>query len=260
VRLQKGETVLIKRNGTDENVIDFVQTATNSKIFRLDYPVSEELRDEMVGEVFRDFMIYALDLYYEENISILEEIVADLHVREEKWNGLMQNLFWWRLFYESNQNKGTSIIEDYIAENYRSLRKKPILISWLRECDKAVSRFYFIGYKFNERVLIAIDLLTEETVEIIVCDPLAPPTNQGEITFGTLIPLGGGSFFPIIDFYHFDFGARQEIANHLQYYYDKHLKTSPMHEAFIYVLTAMLQIESFVALENHGTASTEPFR
>jgi hypothetical protein len=247
----------LKSKGSDEKVIDFVQTATNSKIFRLDCPVSEELRDEMVSEVFKDFMIYAMDLYYEENISILEEIVVDLHVREEKWNGLMHNLFWWRLFYESSQNKGTSIMEDYIAENYQRLRKQPILISWLRACDKVVSKFYFIGYKFNERVFIAIDILAEETLEIIVCDPLAIPPKQGEIVFGTLIPLGGGSFFPIIDFYHFDFGARQEIANHLQYYYDKHLKTSPMHEAFIYVLTAMLQIENFVALENHGTASTK---
>lgn len=247
----------MNRKGTDEKVMDFVQTGTNSKIFRPDYPVSEELREEMVSVVFRDFMIYAIDRYYDENISILEEIVADFQIRDEKWHSLMHNLFWWRLFYESSQNNGTSIIEEYIAENYQSLSKKPIFISWLRECDKVVSKFYFIGYKFNERFLVAIDILTEETVEIIVCDPLAIPTKQGEITFGTLIPLGGGSYFPIIDFYHFDFGARQEIANHLQYYYDKHLKTSPMHEVFIYVLTAMLQIERFVSLENQGTASSE---
>jgi hypothetical protein len=240
----------MNRKGNDENVIDFVQTATNSKIFRPDYPVSEELREEMVSKVFRDFMIYAIDRYYEENISILEEILTDLQIRDEKWHGLMHNLFWWRLFYESSQNKGASIIEEYIAENYQSLRKKPILISWLRECDKVVSKFYFIGYKFNDRYLIAVDILTEETLEIMVYDPLANSPEQGEITFGTLIPLGGGVFFPIMDFYHFDFGARQEIANHLKYYYDQHITTSPTHEVSVYVLTAMLQIERFLNLEN----------
>jgi hypothetical protein len=240
----------MSRKGTDENVIDLVQTATNTKIFRPDYPVSDELREEMVSTVFRDFMIFAIDRYFDENIDILEEIVADLEIRDEKWHGLMHNLFWWRLFYESSQTNGKSIIEEYIAENYQTLSKKPILISWLRECDTVVSKFYFIGYKFNERFFIAIDILAEETLEIMVYDPLAIPPVKGEIAFGTLIPLGGGSYFPIIDFYHFDFGARQEIANHLKYYYDQHLKTSPMHEVAIYVLTAMLQIERFVSLEN----------
>ncbi|WP_442598605.1 hypothetical protein [Neobacillus sp. D3-1R] len=240
----------MKRKGTDENVMEFVQTASNSKKFRPDYSVSQELREEMVNEVFRDFMKYALDLYYEDNIPILEEILADLHVREEKLQGLMQNIFWWRLFYESHQKKGTSIIEDYITENHHWLRKKPILISWLRECDKVISKFYFIGYTFNERVFVAVDMLAEETLDVIVFDPHATPPIKGEIAFGTLIPLGGGLFFPITDFYHFDFEARQEIANHLHYYFDKHLKTSPMHEAFIYVLTAMLQIEKMVSLEN----------
>jgi hypothetical protein len=247
----------LKRKETDEKVIDFVQTATNSKIFRPDYPVSDELREEMVSKVFCDFMKYAIDRYYDQNITILEEYVADLQIRDEKWYNLLHNLFWWRLFYESSQNNRTSIIEEYIAENFQSLSKKPILISWLRECDRVVTKFYYIGYKFNDRFLVAIDILTEETLEIMVFDPLAIPPKQGEIAFGTLIPLGGGSYFPIIDFYHFDFGARQEIADHLKYYYDMHLKTSPMHEVFIYVLTAMLQIERFVSLENQETASSE---
>jgi hypothetical protein len=246
----------LKRKETEKKVIDFVQTATNSKIFRPDYPVSEELIEEMVNEVFKDFMNYTIDRYYDENISILEEYVVDLQIRDEKWDSLMNNLFWWRIFYESSQSDGTSIIEDYIAENYQSLSKKPILISWLRECGKAVPKFYFIGYKFNDRFLVAIDILTEESIEIMVFDPLAIPPKQGEIAFGTLIPLGGGSYFPIIDFYHFDLGARQEIASHLKYYYDMHLKTSPMHEVFIYVLTAMLQIERFVLIENQETASS----
>jgi hypothetical protein len=246
----------MNRIESDEKVLEFEQNATGTKIFRPDYPVSEDLKEEMI-KVFRDFMFYAIDRYYDENISILEEIVADLQIKEEKWHGLMNNLFWWRLFYESSKENGTSIIEEYIAENKQSLRKKTILISWLRECDKAVSKFYFIGYKFNERFLVAIDIFTEETVEVMVYDPLAIPPKQGEIAFGTLIPLGGRSYFPIIDFYHFDFGARQEIANHLKYYYDKHLETSPIHEVTIYVLTAMLQIERFVSVDNQGTASLE---
>jgi hypothetical protein len=67
---------------------------------------------------------------------------------------------------------------------------------------------------------------------------------------GTLIPLGDGLHFPIIDFYHFDFEARQDIAMHLHFYYDKYMKNSTMHEAFIHVLSAMLQIERLVFIDN----------
>ncbi len=238
----------------DSNIIDFVQTSKNSKVFRPAYCVSEELREEMVSKVFKDFMIYTLDRYYEENESLFEETVVDLEVRKEKGDSLKHNLFWWRVFYDSNQY-GNSIIEDYIADNYHWLSKKPILISWLRECDKVVPKFYFIGHKYNENFFVAIDILAEETLDVIVYDPTAIPPITGELAFGTLIPLGGGLFFPIIDLYHFDYEARQDIANHLHFYFDKHLKKSPMHEAFIHVLLAMLQIETFVFRKSQGVTT-----
>lgn len=244
------------RQGIGETVNDYVQNAINSKIFQNGYHVSEEFREDMVSKVFKDFMSFAMERYSEEIISTLEEIVVDLHVREEKWDGLKDNLFWWWLFYESSQNIGTSIIEEYITKNSHWLSTKPFLISLLRECNKAIPKFYFIGYEISEKVSIAIDILTEETLEIVTWTPPILP-KKGEIVLGTLFPLGDGSYFPIMDFYRFDLGARQEIANHLHYYYDQHLNTSPKNEVFIYVLTAMLQVERFVSLENQGTAASQ---
>ena len=72
---------------------------------------------------------------------------------------------------------------------------------------------------------------------------------------GTLMPLGGGLYFPITDFYHFDFEAREAIANCLHHYYDKYLKNFSMHEAFIHVLSAMLQIEKIIFMENQEKTS-----
>jgi hypothetical protein len=247
----------MNRKGMDENANDFVQTVTNSSIFGPGYHVSEEFREDEVSKVFRDFMSYVMERHSEENISALEEFVADLYLSEEKWHGLKHNLLWWWLFYESSQNIGTSIMEEYIAENDHRLSPKPILISLLRECDMAIPKFYFIGYEMSEKVFIATDILTGETVEIVICYPLAIPPKKGEIVLGTLIPLGDGSYFPIMDFYHFDLGVRQEIAHHLHNYYDQHLNTSPMPEVFIYVLTSMLQVERFVSLENQGNAASQ---
>jgi hypothetical protein len=242
--------VMMVKKETVEKVVEFAQSETKTKTFRHDYPVSEDLRQVMVGEVFSDFMKFALDRYYVEYLPILKEYVDEHHPREEKRQVLVQNLFWWRIFYDSSQTFRGSCVEDYIAENFNWLRKRPIMISWLRECAKAIPKFYYVGYKYNEHVLVVINTLEEKPIDIIVYDPLAIPPKKGEIVMGTLIPLGDGLHFPIIDFYHFDFDARQYIAMHLHFYYDKYMKNSTMHEAFIHVLSAMLQIERLVFIDN----------
>jgi hypothetical protein len=84
-----------------------------------------------------------------------------------------------------------------------------------------------------------------------VYDPTAMPPKKGEIAMGILIPLGGGLHFPIIDFYHFDYEAREAIASRLHHHYDKHLKNSTLHEAFIHVASVMLQIERIIHMKNH---------
>lgn len=240
----------MEKNETVEKVVEFAQSENKTKIFRPDHPVSDELRKVMVNEVFKDFMEYTWDHYFTACLPILEEYVEDHKPKKEKRQILLKNLFWWKIFYDSSRNLRESCLEDYIEENNHWLSKRPILISWLRECGKAIPKFYFVGHKYTNRVLVLIDMLEEKPLDVIVCDPYAVQSKKGEIVMGTLIPLGGGLFFPINDFYHFDFKARQEIAMHLHYYYDKHLKSSTLHEAFIHVLSAMLQIEKIVSSDN----------
>jgi hypothetical protein len=70
-----------------------------------------------------------------------------------------------------------------------------------------------------------------------VYDPTAVPPKKGEIAMGTLLPLGGELFFPIVDFYHFDYEAREAMASCLHHHYDKFLKTTSLNEVFIHVLS-----------------------
>lgn len=240
-----------------EKVVELVQTDMKAKTFRHDYPVSEELRQVMVGEVFREFMVYALDQYYhDENLLVLMEYVEEHMPRQEKRSNLVHNLFWWHLFYQSNQHSSWNFIEAFISQSYYTLRNRPFITDWLRKCKSAVTKFYFVGPKFTDNTFVAIDILTEQPLDIIVCDPCAIPAKPGEIVMGTLIPLGGGLFFPIIDFYHFDYEAREAIANCIHHHYETHLKTSSsLHEAFLHVLSIMLQIERIISLETHTTNS-----
>lgn len=238
------------------NVFELVQADLKAKTFRPDYPVSEEIRQLMVDEFIRDFMIYAFDEYYhDENLSLLEELVDDHEPRIEKRQGLIDNLFWWHLLYQSTRQPKLRCMEDYLAQKKHLLRNKPFITSWLKECNRAVPKFYFVGHKYNDRAFVAIDIMAEETMDVIVNDPTAVPVKKGEIVAGTLLPLGGGLFFPIVDFYHFDYKAREAMASCIHHHYERYLKTSTLHEAFIHVLSVMLQIEKIISMEQ-GKASS----
>ena len=239
-----------------KNVLELVQSDWKAKTFRSDYPVSEDLREVMVNEYIRDFMIYAIDEYYhDENLSLLKELVDDLQPSKEKHQGLLDNLFWWDLLYQSTRKPKLRCMDDYIAQKNHMLRNKPFITSWLKECNRAVPKFYYVGHTYNDRAFVAIDVLAEETMDVVIYDPTACPVKKGEFIAGTLLPLGGGLFFPIVDFYHFDYQAREAMASCIHHHYEKYLKTSTLHEAFIHVLSVMLQIEKIISKEQANATS-----
>ncbi|MFD1040048.1 hypothetical protein ACFQ3N_16875 [Virgibacillus byunsanensis] len=240
-----------------DKVVEFAQSESKAKKFSHIYPISDEVKGVMLNEVYGDFTKYVLVRNYSEFQSILKEYVDSHYLRVEKREALEQNLFWWRVLYDSNQNSEMSCVESYISENYHRLRNKSLITSWLREWDRVMPKFYYVGYKYNDRVLVVVDILTEETLDVIVYDPLAIPPKKGEIVMGTLIPLGDALYFPIIDFYHFDVEASEDIAKHIHHYFDIHLKTSTMHEAFIHVLSVALQIERLVLMESQENVSSK---
>ncbi|MGJ7922242.1 hypothetical protein [Neobacillus sp. LXY-4] len=241
----------MKKQKTVKNLVTMVQSKPKAKTFRIDYPVSNDLLLEMVTKVFRDFMNDTLDLYYhDENLSVLEEIVEEHNPKEEKKESLLDNLFWWQILNSSGQNKKRSCIEDYIGENFHRFRTKPFMTSWLRACDQAEPKFYFIGETFNERIFFAIDILTHKPHLVFIFDRNSIPPKHGELVMGTLLPLGGNVFFPIVDFYHFDYESREAMASCFHYHYSRYKKEYSKDETFLHVLSVMLQIERMIFLEN----------
>lgn len=246
------------KSRTDSNVIEFVQSETKTKTFRLDYPVSDELRKVMVDEIFSDFKDFALDLYYDDYRPLLMEYVDEHRPRTaDKKYGLLKNIFWWRMLYECSINLKENPMVSYITANHHEFRKRPFVKSWLRECSKQIPKFYYVLSIFSNRKLSVMDIMTQEILDVVICEPLSTPPIQGEVILGTLMPMGGGLHFPVVDFYHFDYEAREKIVPLLGYYYDKYLKNSTMHEAFIHVLSTMLQIERIVCLDNLENTSSK---
>ena len=232
-----------------ETVVKFAQSATKTKYFHHDYPITDEVRKILLLDVYRDFTKYVLEENYAANQYELKGYVDEHDPEGEKREGLEHNLFWWKMLYDASQDDNMSCVERYIIEHEKKLNNKPLITSWLREWEKAIPKFYYVGHKYNDQVLVVVDMLTNQTLDVIVYDPFAVPSKKGEIVMGTLIPIGDALYFPIIDFYHFDFEARIDLVNSLDHHYDKHLESSTMLEAFIHVVSVALQIEQLVISE-----------
>jgi thiol-disulfide isomerase/thioredoxin len=244
----------MKNRKVDKNLVAMVQTEERAKTFRVDYPVAEELQAKMITEVFSDFATFVYEeFYHEETLLVLKEFVEESNPHVLKKQSLLDNLFWWQIMYQSAQNT-LSCVDEYLTMNHFSFMTRPFMTSWLRKCDKSVPKFYFIAHKYNDRHFLAIDILTEELLEVFICHSNAISPERGEIVAGTLLPLGGGLYFPIVDFYRFDYEAREAIGSCFHHHYDKYSKNSSPHESFLQVLSVMLQIEHKISMDT-GTMS-----
>ncbi len=226
-------------------VVKFAQTLAKSKKFRHDQPLTDELRVLMIEQVFIDIAEYVIEHHYEDSLDIFQEFIDDHYLPNEKQLGLSENLFWWQMLYHVHQDPEVNFIEDYIADNITYLHHKPLIVSWLREWKKAVPKFYYVGYKYNDRVLVVVDMMTKETLDVIVYDPQAIPPKQGEVMMGTLIPIGDALYFPIVDFYHFDVELRESIAPLIHHHYQTYQNNTTTLEAFIHILSSVLQFEKW---------------
>lgn len=229
------------------NVVEFLQTGTRTKEFRADHPLSRELQEDMINKVWNDFTVFALKEYYSVYLPFLKELMENMDIKEEKAATLLQNLFWWRISCDSKTSFSSTCIDEYIVTHKQIFKNQPILESWMKTFDQTVTKFYAIVYKFNDDVLIVMDMLEEKLIDVIVVDPLAVPVKVGEVVIGTLMPMGDGLYFPVTDFYHFDYEARKDMGVHFHQLFAQQLQTSPMYEAFIYVLSTMLHIEKTVS-------------
>ncbi len=125
---------------TTEKVVPFAQSTFSAKAFRHDYPVSDDVKEELLLEVYKDFTHFLLKRYFAVYQEMLSEFIDDHQPRKEKRQALEHNLFWWKLMYDS-AGADVTFTEDYIAENDQQLHNKPLITSWLLEWDKAIPKF-----------------------------------------------------------------------------------------------------------------------
>ncbi|QFT87772.1 hypothetical protein FIU87_03820 [Bacillus sp. THAF10] len=229
-----------------EKVVTFEQTESTTKTFRHDLPISDQAKEIMLSKVFIEFSAWVFHHHFAQAKELLEEFIQEHHLQEEKQQGLLHNMFWWRTLYMVANRMDIVFVDEFIAQNLSYYKDKPLVISWLKEWEKATSKFYYVGHVYNDRNIVVVDMLTEETHDVVIFDPAATLPKNGEIVMGTLLPIGDGLYFPIIDFYHFDYQAREHIVRQVKYHLNQHSKHSSIQETFIHVLSQALQIEHLV--------------
>lgn len=229
------------------NVIQFAQTISRTRKFRHDYPITKELQKLLVLDVYSDFVKYMLGRFYFEAKPFIDEFTVFHPTTEKKTPLLVNNLFWW---YALNQEiDGHQAIEEYIQKQKYHYRKKSIIPAWLREWNKAVPKFYQVVYRYNDNALVLMDIFEKKPLDVNIYDHEAVAAKEGEIVAGTLIPIGNSLYFPIIDFYHFDIEATEEIITHILLYYEQYNDINSMHQFFLHLLSIALQVESRIIVE-----------
>ncbi|MCA0972138.1 hypothetical protein LCM20_16140 [Halobacillus litoralis] len=229
-----------------KNVIQLKRAG--SPTFSKETSYSDEWFDLVMGEWFPDFAQTIAREHFIDSLPAIDEFIEPHHIAPHKKDTLRHNLFWCRMNYVAFVSQEWSYIDDYIEANADVLSEVPPSRSWLKEWTSIAHRFYFVGSKLSDRVLVLVDMITEQPVDVVVCDPHAVTPVQGSIVAGALVPLGDDLYFPIVDFYHFEYEARRPLGIAIRHYYPLYEKTTP-HETFMDVLSIALQIEHKVCCD-----------
>ncbi|WP_394219155.1 hypothetical protein [Halobacillus trueperi] len=229
-----------------KNVVAFAQPSKQTTPFRHGQPLSEEVMDMFLPELYNEFVSFIVERVGGVYRPLLKEFVEDHYPPEDKRLILELNLFWWRVLYDVSENENVSFVEDFCLNYKQDLKQTPLTKAWLEEWEKAVPKIYYIGHKFGANAFVAVDMETEESVEVIMIDGKMKEPEKGSIAVGTLIPMGNALYFPVTSFYCFDPEVSKEMARPLMYHYEKHIEQSLGLEGFVRVLSIALQIERMI--------------
>lgn len=231
-----------------DNIIPFRQ-AERSNAFQPTYPISRATQKEFL-DVYQDVISFIMTQYFHVFHPLLRSVSKDYNVSLEKRIDLEQQLFWLKITSEASQ--GNSVFEEYILETNMRYKKKPLIISWLREWNKAVPTFYYVSHKSTDHHLILVDLFQEEIKKVIIIHENITPIQEGEIVLGTLLPIGGNMYFPIVDFYHFEQRANSDVAAYIHEKFQQQDQNKDIHNLILEMMNVAITIEGYILSEEEN--------
>ncbi|WP_208592082.1 hypothetical protein [Gracilibacillus suaedae] len=227
-----------------QNQSQFSKKRARSVKFRHDKTMSEDLRGELLTNVYLKFVQYTYQQYLGDLLPAFEEFADDCFAPPNKQEPIVENLFWWRLAYEVKLNPSFNCFQDFVNENNSYFERFPVLKSWFEHWQHVIPSYYYIGNKFGANAFVAVNIETEKTVEIFLPVPTIPAPKQGSIVVATLLPYCDSLYFPIGLFYEFDGRARVDIARHLRLYQEQLSDEDDKYEVFVRMFSSLLKVEA----------------
>ncbi|UOQ83339.1 hypothetical protein [Gracilibacillus salinarum] len=211
--------------------------------------MSEELRDQLLVHVYLKFVRQTYEAFYEQLEPGFLEFANDCDVPPDKYEPILENLFWWRLLYEQALEPSFTHFHQFITHNNEYFQEYPVLKSWFLNWHEAVPAYYFVGNQIGKNGFVAVEIETEKTVEIFLPLPAHQPPKQGSIVTGILLPFCDNLYFPIVPFYEFDIRTREDIALHLRHYLEELSYESDRYQVFVRIFSSLLKVEG-ISLTN----------
>ncbi|MET3683174.1 hypothetical protein ABID56_001265 [Alkalibacillus flavidus] len=236
----------------ENNILSFTQSLENTKTYRHEYSMSDNLRQELLSHVYLKFVHNIIAQFHDANGDALDNFINEHNVTKEKELTVRGLGFWTQILYNIQHDPDHTILSDFERDNADYFNKWPILRSWLQEWRNVQPSFYYIYEPFGGNAHVAIDILTETPLEIFYPVPSFTMPQEKSIVTGILLPFCDGLYFPLTDLYPFDMDVRDDIIRHARPIYDQ-LNHEPNHlERFLLTFSSLLRLEHLIR-HNHAT-------
>ncbi|MBA2176202.1 hypothetical protein H0266_14995 [Halobacillus locisalis] len=208
-----------------------------TRLFHEGAEISSELADQMMIEL-GGFILYMIDRHLEKQSPRVHKFLYEHDIPKDKIDILALNLALAEHFSRGEVGH---------AKRYMKLygKKGPhqtFTTSWLRECERALPKFYYVADPLDGDVIRVLDLESKTYRFVYVNDSEAEKAQKGALLAGMLIPLGKGLHTTFFDFYHFEY-VEDILAVIAKASYQDHKQHSSPYEAFFLALSETLQMD-----------------
>ncbi|MGP4071320.1 hypothetical protein ACTWQB_02055 [Piscibacillus sp. B03] len=225
------------------NVYEFMQNSTSTKTYRHDYPMTEELMDELLGEVYLPIYKQTYFHHYENAKDRLLRFVREHEVPNTKQEKVIDLVFWWKILYEMQHDEDFDEVYQYKVSHQAFLNKRPILSSWLKEWYKIYPKFYYVSDQFALNGSFAVDCEKQTITEILFPHPMIQPPKKYSIIVAILLPYCDSLYFPLCDYYVFDDKVKREIAPNINFLYQELDGKDHKLDQFMHMFSSVLRLE-----------------
>ncbi|MBM7578786.1 hypothetical protein [Jeotgalibacillus terrae] len=228
----------------ENHTLLFEQSRADSKIFRKDVSLSEELKDLFFENVYTRLNNYVLKRHVVSMYPDFLEFARTCEARPEKEEYAAFLFYWWRLLDDTHKNPASNIFTEFHGEHFPFFKKHPIFLSWLNQAKKVTPGFYFTAGHIGGNGCTLIDLKSKEVIQVMFPSKTLPFPRKGTVVSCILLPFAEHLHLPLA-IYPFEYSTREEIAPHIHHYYSELIDEKDPYMVWLQMFMSLLLVEKY---------------